>query len=107
MPPTGYVDQHLRYHYDMVSGVKKIINVLTWGSSEFKLELAIGMGVCPSSGTTAVKKESYTSPLLLTYPESGTAALKSGQWFAHVQLMNSTKVLGKKTPFKVIGYLLK
>jgi hypothetical protein len=107
VPASGYVDQHLRYHWDMPIGVTKILAVLSWDKPGFKLELALGMGVCPDSGTVAIRKESETSALLVTYPESGTAALKQGQWFAHVQLMNSSKVLGKKTPFKVIGYLLK
>ena len=107
VPTTGYVDQHLRYHWDMLAGVTKIITVLTWDKPGFKMELALGMGTCPHSGTTAIKKESETSPLLVSYPETGTAALTTGQWFAHVQLMNGTSVLGQQTPFKVIGYLLK
>lgn len=107
VPTSGYVDQHLRYHWDMPAGVTKILAVLSWDKPGFKLELALGMGTCPDSGTVATRKESETSPLLVTYPESGSAALASGQWFGHVQLMNSTQVLGKNTPFKVIGYLLK
>ena len=107
VPPSGYVEQHLRYHWTMPAGVTKLLAVLSWDKPGFKLELAVGLGNCPDSGTVATRKESETSPVLITYPESGTAALKQGMWFGHVQLMNSTKVLGLKTPFKIIGYLLK
>ena len=107
VPTSGYVEQHLRYHWDMPAGVTKVLAVLSWDKPGFKLELAIGMGNCPDSGTVASRKESETSPVLVTYPESGAAALATGLWFGHVQLMNSTKVLGKQTPFKIIGYLLK
>jgi hypothetical protein len=31
----------------------------------------------------------------------------TGQWFAHIALMNPTEVLGKETPFSVKAYLLK
>jgi len=97
------VDQHLRYHWDLPTGVKKIITVLEWEERDFKLELAICMGTCPDHGSTATRKDSQNSPLAVLYPDKGSAALKPGQWFAHVQQMNSTKVPGKDCKFKVFG----
>lgn len=109
VPKSGYVNQHLRYAYDMSAGVSQIINVLSWDKPGFELELAIGVGLCPDSGTTAVKKQSKTSPVVIAYPEKVTGKLGTGQWFAHVELMNptDTAISGKETPFKVETYMLK
>ncbi len=109
VPTSGYVNQHLRYAYDMPAGVSQIINVLTWEKTGFELELAIGVGTCPHSGTTAAKKQSKTSPVVISYPEKITGKLGTGQWFAHVDLMNTTDtaISGKETPFNVETYLLK
>lgn len=109
VPKSGYVDQHLKYHWDMPTGVTQIIVLLGWDNSTnvYELELALGKGTCPDSGTTAVRKQSKDSPLPVPYPDKVAGNLGTGQWFAHVQLMNSTKVLGTETPFTLTGYLIK
>lgn len=109
VPTSGYVEQHLKFGYMMPAGIAQIINVLTWEKEGFELELAIGVGTCPHSGTTAAKKQSKTSPIVIAYPEKVTGKLGVGKWFAHVDLMNKTdaKISGKETKFKVVTYLLK
>ena len=109
VPTSGYIEQHLRYAYDMPAGIAQIITVLTWEKDGFELELAIGVGNCPESGTTAAKKQSKTSPVVISYPDKVKGKLGTGQWFAHVDLMNRTdpKISGKETPFKVVTYMLK
>ena len=109
VPASGYVEQHLRFGYPMVAGVTEVISILSWDKAGYELELAIGAGTCPESGKTAAKKQSKTSPVVVTYkPPSGTLPTTT-PWFAHVDLMNRTEkaISGKDTPFQVVTYLLK
>jgi hypothetical protein len=106
VPASGYVDQHLKHHWTMPGGVKKVIALLHWDVPGFKLELQIGVGECPDNGTTAAKAESEISPTVVEWgPASGTIPANA-MWFAHVQLMNSAKVLGKETPFSLKAFLI-
>lgn len=108
VPKTGYVDQHLKYHWDMPDGVKQVIGVLSWDKPGYELELALGTGTCPHSGTTAVKQTAKVSPAVATFGD-GKQALTKVQWFAHVDLKNrsESKLLGTQTPFSVKAFLLK
>jgi hypothetical protein len=106
---TGYVDQHLKFHWTMPSGVKEVVGLLSWGNNDFTLELKVGVGECPDAGTTAAGLECATPPCLVEYiPAKGTVPA-GNMWFGHVQLKNptSTKVLGNETPFEIKAYLLK
>lgn len=109
VPSTGYVEQHLKFHWKMPLGITKVLSLLTWDKEGFKLELAIGVGNCPDSGTTAAKQESATSPAVVTFANAGGQAIPEAQWFGHVDLVNETdtNILGKKTAFKITTYLLK
>ncbi len=107
VPATGYIDQHIKKHYEMPDGVTKVIALLGWDQPGFKLELTIGVGECPDNGVIAAKGESPTSPVAVEYaPKTGTIP-KAAMWFSHVQLMNPNDVLGKDTPFWLKTYLLK
>jgi hypothetical protein len=106
---TGYVDQHLKYHWTMPADVKEVVGLLSWDSNDFTLELKVGVGECPDTGTTAAGAQSATSPCLVEYiPTKGTVPSGS-MWFGHVQLMNPTeaKIQGKETSFEIKAYLLK
>lgn len=109
VPSTGYVEQHLKFHWMMGTGFKQAIGLLFFDNTSdgFNLELALGVGTCPHSGTTAKKLAGKTSPVVVIYPDAPGNALGSGQWFAHVDLMNPKDVLGKNTPFNIKVYLLK
>ncbi len=108
VPKSGYVEQHLKFHWNMPSGVKQVITVLTWDKGGFEMELAIGVGECPDSGTTATSETGKTSPLAATYPDpAGSGSLGTGQWFAHVAPKNPEDVLGMSTKFSLQTYFIK
>lgn len=106
VPKGGYVDQHLKFHYVMPTGVTRVISVVYWDEPGFTLELKIGQGECPDAGTVAAGSESATSPCMTQYGPGGTIP-PSSMWFSHVQLKNPNDVLGRETPFLIRVYLLK
>lgn len=111
VPSMPYVNQHLRFHWTMPGGMKRVVVVLEWTDSAFKLELATGVGTCPDHGETAGKKVSSTSPLAVVYPDLGStpsAALATATWFGHVDLVNNTdtSLVGKKAPFTLKAYVM-
>lgn len=106
-PADGnYVDQHLKYHWQLTKGFKRIVAVLSWDNPTFELELTIGAGECPDSGTVAELGQSKDSPLAVSY--GSTQELATGMWFAHVDYKNRTDTAthGKDTTFAVKAYLL-
>lgn len=108
VPADGnYLDPHLKYHWQMAKGVKRVIAMLTWREPTFDLELAIGMGECPDHGTLAAKGQSKDAPLVVTFGQGGPD-LGTGTWFAHVAFMNvSDKAThGKSGTFSIKTYLL-
>ena len=103
---SPYVDQHLKHHWTMGAGITRVIGVLYWDDQALELELAIGMGTCPHSGTKAADVKGKTGAIGVEY---GTGqALTEGKWFAHVDLVNKTDdaVKGKTVPYTVKAYLL-
>jgi hypothetical protein len=107
VPLTGYEHQHLRYHWDMADGVKKVVSILVWDEPGFDLEFALGRGTCPHHGTTAAEKRSTSSPIIVTHAAPEGQSLPTGQWFAHVRLKNPQSMLGKSTAFTIRAYSTK
>lgn len=107
VPASGYIDQHLKHHYEMPDGINKVIGVLGWDKPGFTLELMIGVGECPDNGTVAAKGESTSSPAAVEYATPSGTIPKAAMWFSHVQLKNSTEVLGQETTYTLKTYLLK
>ncbi len=108
VPPTGEVPhQHLRYHFDVQDGVKRILAVLTWSGESFALELALGEGTCPHHGTAHATRTARSSPLSVLHAAPEGKTLAAGQWFAHVALKNASEVAGKEAPFGVKAFLLR
>jgi hypothetical protein len=108
VPPTGIVPhQHLRYHWDMGEGVKRLLALLAWQGEGFELELAVGRGSCPHQGQRLAGRRGSRSPIAVEHaaPESGS--LGGGQWFAHVALENPARVAGRETSFSVRAFLLR
>ncbi len=108
VPASGYIDQHLKFHWDMPDNVKGIIAGLCWDKTGFELELAVGLGACPDHGTTVDRKAEPQSPVAIIIDQQ-TGTLKAAQWFAHVQLVNPTSkdVLGKEAAFQIRAFLMK
>lgn len=107
VPPTGYQHQHLRYHWDNKDGVKKILTILQWDKQGFDLELALGQGTCPHHGTKVADRRSTSSPIALVYEPPPDKPISSGQWFAHVRLMNPDQVVGQETSFSIKAFLFR
>lgn len=108
VPPTGYEHQHLRYHFDMTDGTKRVVAVLSFDDKPgFDLELALGHGMCPHHGKQVVGVHSTSSPIVAHYTVPAGETVTKGQWFAHVRLMNADKVLGKETAFSIKAFVLK
>lgn len=109
VPPTGErPHQHLRYHFDLGEGVKRVLAVLTWeGGEGFDLELALGQGTCPHHGTARATRTGRSSPVTVLHAAPEGQTLAAGQWFAHVDLKNASEVAGKEAPFSVKAFLLR
>jgi len=107
VPPTGYQHQHLRYHWEMAEGARRVLAVLTWDKPGFDLELALGRGTCPHHGESVGDKHATSSPVVLTHEAPAGQTLPTGQWFAHVRLMNEKQVSGKETAFSVRAYTMR
>jgi hypothetical protein len=108
VPPTGYQHQHMRYHWELGEGVRRVLAVLSWDRpGGFDLELAVGMGVCPHHGKKLAAARSTTSPLEVLYTAPAGETVQRGQWFAHVALMNPGRVLGKRTSFSIKAFQLR
>jgi hypothetical protein len=109
VPPTGErPHQHLRYHFDLQDGVKRVLAVLTWeGGEGFDMELALGQGTCPHHGTARATRTGRSSPVSVLHAAPEGQTLAAGQWFAHVDLKNAAEVAGKEAPFSVKAFLLR
>jgi hypothetical protein len=107
VPPTGFEHKHMRYHFDMTDGVKRVVAVLNWDNPDFDLELSLGRGTCPHHGKQVAGVRSTRSPIVVHYTVPAGEDAPKGQWFAHVRLMNPDKVLSKKTSFAVKAFVLK
>jgi hypothetical protein len=107
VPLTSERPPHLRYHWDMSEGTKKVLAILSWERAGFDLELALGRGACPHHGETVAKQHATRSPLILLHegPADGTAP--AGQWFAHVRVLNPEQLLGQETPITLRAYVLR
>jgi Bacterial Ig domain len=100
------MDNHLKYHWNMPDSVKQVIAVLFWKDKSFKMELAVGTGTCPHSGTKAMDVKGDTSPLPLVFGD-GKTNLTVCQWFAHAGATNEPDMLDKSTVMTIEAYLLK
>jgi hypothetical protein len=108
VPPTGYAHQHLRYHFDLAEGAREVLAILTWDQPGFDLELALGRGTCPHHGEQVAAEHGTGSPVIVSHRVAAEGAtLPTGQWFAHVRLLNADKVLGQETPFSVRAYVMR
>lgn len=105
VPPTGYQHQHLRYHWDQNDPARKVLAVLTWDQPGFDLELALGRGTCPHHGEQVAAGHGTSSPVVVAHEAQDS--LPTGQWFAHVRLLNEGAVLGKETAFAIRAYVLR
>ncbi len=105
VPPAGYQEQHLRYHWDMPAGVKRVLGILSFTGAGFELELALGTGTCPHHGTAVAKQVGSTSPITLVHEAAAT--LEPAQWFAHVRLLNPEKVPGRQARFAVRAFMIR
>lgn len=102
---TG-VDNHLKYHWIMPDSIKQVIAVVFWKDTGYKMELAVGTGGCPHSGTTALSVKGDASPLHLVFGD-GKSNLTVCQWFAHAGATNESELVGKSTVLTFEVYLLK
>lgn len=98
------IDNHIKHHWEMPVGIKKVVGILAWDNAEFKMKFDIGTGNCPHSGTTAAFIESDTSPVILEFDAGG--ALTTGQWFAHTGAINEADLGGKTTQVSFDVFLL-
>lgn len=106
MTITSGMDNHLKYHWNMPDSVKQVIAVLFWKEQGFKMELAVGTGTCPHSGTKAMDTKGNDSPIHLVFGD-GKANLTICQWFAHAGATNEADMLDKSTEMRIEVYLLK
>jgi len=111
---TAYEDQHLRYWWQVKKDIQRIAVVLFWDDPSFRLELQLGPGQCPEHGPGSIAgAASSDSPIYLGAGDADGAMIPSQfavdefQYFAHVQLMNSHEVLGKKCPFRLKGFIMR
>jgi hypothetical protein len=111
---ASYIDQHLRYWWQVKKDVKRTAVVLFWDDPAFRLELQIGPGQCPEHGPGSIAvTPSAESPLYLLAGDGDGALVPSQfavdeyQYFAHVQVLNSHEVLGKKCPFRLKGFTMR
>ena len=112
---TAYEDQHLRYWWQVKKDVQRMAVVLFWDDPAFRLELQLGPGQCPEHGPGSIAvAPSSESPIYLGAGDADGlsiptqfAGVDEFQYFAHVQLMNSHEVLGKKCPFRLKGFIMR
>jgi len=108
VPPTGNrPHQHLRYHFELGEGVKRVLAVLTWTGEGLDLELALGQGTCPHHGKTHAVGTGRRSPVTVLHAAPEGERLTAGQWFAHVDHKNEGEAAGKEAPFSVKAFLLR
>lgn len=102
------VDSHVKVHWTMPSAVKKVIGVLFWDNTEFKMQLDLGTGNCPHSGQSACNATSDTSPVMAQYPETAVSGtLGEGMWFSHAGPTNDADLVGKTAKLTFKAFLLK
>jgi len=105
--PVGYHEQHLRYHWDMADGPKRVLAIVSWSGEGFEWELAVGTGTCPHSGVTMAQIRATRSPASLVYEAAEGKPITAGQWFAHLKLLNPERVAGKSASFDIRAFLLR
>lgn len=102
---SGVGDFHIKWHWMMPEGIKRVIAVAFWDNPAFEMDLALGMGTCPHSGTEAARTDSATSPVLNDYDPGNQ--LSVDQWFAHVGATNESDLAGESTDMTIKVFLLK
>jgi len=107
VPLAGYQEQHHRHHWDMPTGVKRVLALLTWPGEGFELELALGTGTCPHHGARLAHTQGLRPPLSLLYQPPDGKPAEVTQWFAHVRLLNPEKVGGRQTDFSVRAFMFR
>ncbi len=107
IPPTGAEPQHLRYHFNVGEGIKKIIALLFWEMPDCEIEFALGQGTCPHHGKTKAKRTGRNSPIVLDFSADYNQTITPGQWFAHLRVPALDKHLGKEIPFSIKAFLLR
>ncbi len=105
VPKTGTVG-HKKFNYSMPSGYNTLITVVTWDAEGFEMDLAVGVGHCPGSGTMAAQKVGKDSPLVVTY-SSQAGDFSPGLWFAHLAVNNVSAIRGASTSVEAKAYLLR
>jgi hypothetical protein len=107
VPSSGYIEEHLKYHWTMPSSIHQILAVITWDQKSFELELKLGVGECPDNGTTYATEDVAASPGVAVFPDQPqTSSFGNATWFAHVAPTNASSNLGKSTSFSIKAYLL-
>jgi hypothetical protein len=99
------VDSHLKAHWDMPANVKKVIGLLIWENTEFKMRLDVGTGMCPHSGKTAASAKSDTSPVMVEFDGKGSN-LGTVMWFLHAAAENEPDIKGKSSKMTFKAFLI-
>lgn len=74
------------HHWDMPISTIRITVILLWQSDNWNLQLDVGTGDGPNSGNIKSTKSGSTGTISISY--SGSGDLETGQWFAHIKILN-------------------
>lgn len=96
------VEYHVKFHWDMPEGVKRVIAVHEFDNPAFEERFTIGIGGCPHSGYPATDVVSKISPVALDFVPPPDGMIPAEMWFSHAGPDNEAEVLGQtaKVSFK-------
>lgn len=115
--PTNYngtqeVDSKL--HWTNPAGIKNVSAVVTWevpaGQEPWNIEVKVGAGNCPHSGTVWGDDTTTTeNPLLheVGATQISATSFPEGRSFVHMRPINAHEHIGESLPYRVLVYLTK
>jgi hypothetical protein len=97
-----------KHHWDMPSGVLKVVATLTWYEEGWELDFSIGVGDCPHHGERKNGSVEDDGEIVVEYTDPGGEPLEEGEWFAHISTVNKNEKRGESCDYiiKIVVYRL-
>jgi|GEM_PF-2606047 len=92
---VNFLETAVKDHYNMPAGMKRIVVNINWDKTGWNLEISIGSGECPDSGTELASKTATTSPITIEYTSEDGEPLPEGQWFIHAKANDASSHRGE------------
>lgn len=95
------LETDVKKHWDMPGNMSLVSANVTFESTGWDLDVSIGTGECPDSGTELASEHVSGDSVIVQYfvPDNGT--LEEGQWFVHIRTNDATDHRGESLGYNI------